>query len=69
MFRGGDALHQRLGAKARSGRFRDFEENDYVRLWPAGDSTPFKLTRMFHEADFAGSLLFRGLNFVDLARV
>jgi hypothetical protein len=23
--------------------FRDFEEEDYVRLWPVGDSTPFEL--------------------------
>jgi len=28
-----------------------------------------ELTRMFHEPDFAGSFLFRGLYFVDLARV
>ena len=27
------------------------------------------LARMFHEPDFAGSFLFRGLYFVDLARV
>ena len=23
--------------------YRDFNEEDYVRLWPAGDSTPFEL--------------------------
>ena len=35
----------------------------------AGEQTRRGLTRMFHEADFAGSFLFRGLYFVDLARV
>ena len=29
----------------------------------------FGLARMFHEPDFAGSFLFRGLYFVDLAQV
>jgi hypothetical protein len=29
--------------KPEAAGFRDFEEDDYVRLWPAGDSTPFKL--------------------------
>jgi hypothetical protein len=27
----------------RAAAFRDLEEEEYVRLWPQGDSTPFEL--------------------------
>jgi hypothetical protein len=45
------------------------EENDMVAPSRSFSSVVVDLARMFHEPDFAGSFLFRGLYFVDLARV
>ena len=32
-----------LEPKPHAAGFRDFEEEDYARLWPLGDTTPFEL--------------------------